>query len=272
MKVLKFTKYYPSKSLNSLVNYYYCISTEGLSHLSTFINHPQGNIDWLFILSGTLHYESGDVRCSAKEKPIVIGQQKEYFRVDIEPETFMIGVAFHSTSIYHLISLNTSTITNNCVNLNELLESSDSLNETFYEKANTFEKIRLLDSSLQRIFATNNHHTIVNWQRVEEFILEKRGLITANELASELSISERNLRRKFNKVFGLSPKSYLKMVRFNGLIHQLGSKDIDDWQDLLFQFQYYDQSHLIKDFKKYTNLTPKQFYKDKPLLMKYFGE
>lgn len=35
--------------------------------------------------------------------------------------------------------------------------------------------------------------------------------------------------------------------------------NLEDWQDIVYRFGYYDQSHFIHDFKSVTGYTPRKF-------------
>ncbi|EMK00902.1 MULTISPECIES: helix-turn-helix domain-containing protein [unclassified Leptospira] len=69
-------------------------------------------------------------------------------------------------------------------------------------------------------------------------------------------ISSRHLRRLFSENIGLSPKEFAKILRFQTVLRQWkenGSLEIVDG--------FYDQSHFIKDWKKFTGLTPSSLRK-----------
>ena len=63
----------------------------------------------------------------------------------------------------------------------------------------------------------------------------------------------------FKKKTGLSLKYYQRINRFNFLLHKI--RDNSNWLDIAFDLGFYDQSHLIKDVRYYTGLSPKQLIK-----------
>lgn len=82
----------------------------------------------------------------------------------------------------------------------------------------------------------------------------RQGNIKSSELAYKMGISDRTIQREFVKNIGLGAKKYASIVRFNAAI-----KAIDEYDNLscLAQyFGYYDHSHLIRDFKKFGNISP----------------
>jgi AraC-like DNA-binding protein len=75
-------------------------------------------------------------------------------------------------------------------------------------------------------------------------------------LAAELGVSERQLRRGFDEVIGLSPKHYLRVVRFRRALRAARGSGVADWARIAEQVGYYDQAHLIADFREMSGMTP----------------
>lgn len=72
---------------------------------------------------------------------------------------------------------------------------------------------------------------------------------------AEFGLSSRQLRRLSHLYLGLSPAKFAQVLRFqNMLCGKTG------WREL-----YYDQAHCIREFKRFTGLTPKQFYRSSVL-------
>lgn len=81
---------------------------------------------------------------------------------------------------------------------------------------------------------------------------------TLTEIASDLHLSGRSLRRAFSAVVGLSPKQYARIVRFQRAITgaALGARS---WSELATASGYFDQAHLCADFRDFTQLSPTAF-------------
>jgi AraC-like DNA-binding protein len=80
-------------------------------------------------------------------------------------------------------------------------------------------------------------------------------------MAEKARISERAIQMRFKKYVGYSSKELLRFLRFKRVVAYLtaqNGKEVD-WLDVVVQFGYHDQSHLIRDFKYYTGGTPTRF-------------
>ncbi|HYI12597.1 MAG TPA: AraC family transcriptional regulator [Thermoanaerobaculia bacterium] len=91
-----------------------------------------------------------------------------------------------------------------------------------------------------------------------ERLIDSRGAARVEELAREIGISRQHLARQFLHHVGVSPKSFARVMRFRGVIESLG--DDPDWADAAAAHGYYDQSHLIAEFRELAGTTPGAFH------------
>ncbi len=87
---------------------------------------------------------------------------------------------------------------------------------------------------------------------------------TIKDLTFQHGIGHRTLQRNFKKEIGLSPKEYLRIKRLNA-IEQKMSQDVAFFE-IIADFDFSDQAHFIKDFKKLRSFTPAEILKNKLLL------
>lgn len=64
---------------------------------------------------------------------------------------------------------------------------------------------------------------------------------------------------RFEQAVGLTPKRYARVLRFNSLIQALAHETPADWAQAALGAGYADQSHLIRDFKQLTGITPSAY-------------
>ncbi len=96
-------------------------------------------------------------------------------------------------------------------------------------------------------------------------IIGCRGNIHIHELSEEMAFSLRHTNELFRNAYGISPKEFEKIVRFQNILIQLEkSKRI---VDAAIAAGYYDQSHLLKEFRSLVGVTPKMYIRKKHLLM-----
>lgn len=80
---------------------------------------------------------------------------------------------------------------------------------------------------------------------------------SVTDVASELGVSERHLRRVFRDATGLSPKTFAKMERFRRAVHAARvMRTTSSWAHIAAEAGYYDQAHLIGEFRAIAGVTP----------------
>ena len=95
---------------------------------------------------------------------------------------------------------------------------------------------------------------------IVDFIKERKGEIRFDYITEHFNVNYKKIERLFNHFLGITPKTYMRIVRFNATIHvQSKTKELNLTQ-LGYESGFFDQSHFIREFKSFTSLTPKNFF------------
>lgn len=88
------------------------------------------------------------------------------------------------------------------------------------------------------------------------------GALRIESLVEQLGISRQHLAAQFRSHVGLSPKLYARILRFRRATDALGQPSLSafDWAQLALDCGYFDQSHLIRDFREFADSTPEGFH------------
>lgn len=82
------------------------------------------------------------------------------------------------------------------------------------------------------------------------------GQLDIGGLARELGHSPKYLIAQFREHVGLAPKLTAQLVRFDRVVRHLRGGGRERWAELAQRFGYFDQAHLVRDFRRFTGLTP----------------
>jgi len=98
-------------------------------------------------------------------------------------------------------------------------------------------------------------HPVVRW--AADRIAASGGRAAIEDLASQSGFTRRYLATLFQRQVGVPPKSLARIHRFRSSLARLTASDAPvPWVSLAERCGYYDQSHLINDFRRFTGLSP----------------
>lgn len=78
-------------------------------------------------------------------------------------------------------------------------------------------------------------------------------------LAADLGVSHGHLDREFTRIVGLSPRTLARILRLRRLLEHVDVYGQVGWTALAAELGWFDQAHLIRDFKRHTGVTPSEY-------------
>ena len=85
------------------------------------------------------------------------------------------------------------------------------------------------------------------------------GQINVDELARQTGYTRKHLNMLFQRQVGLGAKALARVHRFKSALSLLGTRFEVPWAELAQHCGYYDQSHLVRDFKGFSGYAPSEF-------------
>jgi AraC-like DNA-binding protein len=83
--------------------------------------------------------------------------------------------------------------------------------------------------------------------------------LKVEELAKHVGYSTRHLHTRFQQYIGMSPKQFIKLLKFNQALKYIYEKDdASSLASIAEVVGYHDQSHFIRDFRAICGKTPKE--------------
>jgi methylphosphotriester-DNA--protein-cysteine methyltransferase len=122
---------------------------------------------------------------------------------------------------------------------------------------NLGDKIRLLQEYLLHQFAQTRPDEIFEFCVRE--IERTQGCISIRQLEKSTGYSSRWLNLKFEERIGISPKALCAVIRFQAVYQALMRHPESILGGKAYYNFYYDQSHFIREFKRFTGSAPTRF-------------
>ena len=122
-------------------------------------------------------------------------------------------------------------------------------------------KIDLIESYMSkklRSFELNSDFVLM--ETIVNYIQNKKGNMRFDQLTSHFGLNYKKIERLFLKHLGLTPKVYLRIIRFNASVSSGMLYASENLTQIAYRNGFFDQSHFIKEFKQFSSLTPKQFF------------
>src|SRR5215467_3271168 len=207
--------------------------------------------------------------CAAVDTRLLNANEHHIFLVGIQThpttiastatDTGTIGVELTPKGLYHFFNLSMHEITNRMVSFEELFGPPGArLQNRVGDVEDPQEKITLLQTALIHLLQKNEKEYAL-LDHTLDLLAQTHGMMRVQELAAHLGYTKRYLDRLFQEHVGVSPKSLASILRFQVVYqgwmqHQSPPFFRDQWPAY-----YYDQSHFIKEFKRFTGFTPQQY-------------
>ena len=165
----------------------------------------------------------------------------------------MLGIQFRPHGAAQLLRLPMSELTDSAIALDDLSRRLFRKLDVLRDLSSLTKALAALDSVLNALAQQNRAEDNLVSHAVRD-IERSGGLLSVGDLADRLGWSTRQLQRRFKDSVGISPKLFGRMQRFQRVFRAMEGNQ--DWADAAAHCGYYDQAHLIRDFREFSGKTP----------------
>jgi len=263
----------PSPPLAPYVKNYWGLSScseQESYHIQRIV--PVGLISLYFYFNARPQVVSG--KPTIDHSVFITGQINQAYDLRVGDSIQLFAITFQPLGAFYLFGKPVHELFNNCVSFQSWCGFSITfLSDKLYEATSFEQRVKIMEVFLiQQMQASTN---ILPYSRMNssiDLIHENAGQTGLQDMAGKACLSPKHYQRLFNECIGITPKGYLRIVRFQQalLIKQFNSTI--DLTTLAYQCNYYDQAHMINDFKKLTGLTPGKYFSQCDPYSDYFND
>lgn len=87
-----------------------------------------------------------------------------------------------------------------------------------------------------------------------------------SDLSRRLGMNKRTLERRVREETGLAPTTLRRVLRFRRAFRMLDREPSGEWSGIASRAGYFDQAHLIRDFRCFAGAPPSHFFREDPAL------
>jgi AraC-like DNA-binding protein len=220
---------------------------------------PDGDIKLIFPFSGDIRCTIGDAgRLHGTSRMIVSGMRTLPGYLEFSASLGAVGVIVRPEAAYRLLGVPQHEIANRTLDADEVLgRAMRPWQDRLMDGSKAHERVDRMQAALRDWLKGRDRRDQVLEYAVRR-LRRHEGRVRIEELARETGWSRRQLERRFQNHVGVGPKSMASIFRFHAVYKQLRHRAGRPLGDLILG-HYYDQSHFLKDFRRYTESTPRTY-------------
>lgn len=262
----------PSAALAPYVKQYWSLEScvpEGGQHIQRIV--PSGLFELIFYLGE--RPGSSDLSREPSDTVTLTGQLRSHHDLLIRGDLSLFAIYFHPHGLSMFLDLPLSELLDQSVSFRHLApEVVSKLEDELLEAGDHAGQIRVAeDFLLQRLQLMGRKYHFERIRHSIARINRARGSVDIGELAMESFLSRKQFERSFQEIIGASPKQFLKIVRFQNAIYERSRQPELSLTELSHLCGYYDQAHMIHEFRTLTGLTPGAFFSGGEAISDYFS-
>lgn len=248
----------PSKELSPYIKHYLFLdnATTDIQKLRLF---SDGNTGVVFSLKSKLISRIDNLGATDYlPNSFLYGQLNGFKDIYSNDAITLIIVVFQPNGIHQLLGIPANEFLDAIIAIDAVFGKNGLiLEEQLADQNNNHSRVELLNHFFCNITSkkTISNQLILNDSL--NFIISNKGYFSVADLVKYTGYSERHLERKFKESIGLNPKKFGNVIRLHHFLKLIKNKTDDtNLTSICYEAGFSDQSHLIKEFRKHTGISP----------------
>jgi AraC-like DNA-binding protein len=228
-------RYWEQNAGTGLDRWVECVwSVESAEAVEGYAVRPDGCLDILYSAAGLQ----------------VVGAMTAEQCHNLAAESITCGLRFRPGMAASFLRVPAAELTDRVIPLDDLWGApARELQSRLHEAASSEERLAILAATVRPPAPAPNAV-----QQAIEVIAASHGDVDLEWLAAQARMSERQFRRRCLEESGLAPKQLCRVLRFRRAC-ELGQRGLP-WGLIAAEAGYFDQAHLIRDFREFAGATP----------------
>jgi len=266
----------PASGLELLIARFWALETAATDPPMPSPVLPDGHVEVMVHVGAPFAEVGADGREHTQAHVLIGAQMTEAARLVTRPSALVVGARLRPYAAALLTGVPQHHLTGR---IHELVSVDRSLalrlRQHLAGRYDMFDAMNALEAVLHRTFQARRQASKLapspSLVHAVTLATRRHGLVRVDDLATAARVSPRQLERQFAVHVGLSPKRFLRVLRFQQVIGALREPSGSGWPDLAIRHGYYDQAHFINDFKAFTGETPGAWEIDETSLTAVFA-
>lgn len=202
--------------------------------------------------------EGNGTKIIAPKNALFVGQHTSINHRTVFKKFLSLQIVFQPGALHRLLGIPMAEFTNQLIEAEDVIGNQiEAVNDQLFHAKDHQEMTRIAEEFLLRL---------VNKVKIEQLPIDR---IAGQMLKLQQSLDwyinnsflcHRQFDRKFADRTGISPKEYLRVIRFDQAYLMKNRFPNLSWFNVAIACGYYDYQHLSKDYKDFTGHTPAGFF------------
>jgi AraC-like DNA-binding protein len=189
---------------------------------------------------------------------VLTGQHDCITKRFVANEFLCLQIVFQPSAFHQLTGIPSIEVRNQYLDARIFFSNSlEEVNEQLFHTTSYEQMIDILDKFVARLRPIKAG---VSFDKIADHLLTYDKSPSLDWLANQSSLSIKQFERNFKLRTGVSPKTYLRIARFDKAFRMRNHFPELDWLSIAINCGYYDYQHLVKDYLDFTSLTPPAFH------------
>lgn len=234
---LHYQKAKPDESVSDFVESFWMLHNQSENDKQT-MGLPDGRIDLFLIQSDTESF-----------RIVLLGLGTRCHQEGVIPaKSLRFAVSFKPLAVEYILH----------DRISDLVDKGKVLPDDFWDfnpgDLNDFDSF--CDKATQKIKSLCFKEVDLRKKKLFDLIYAAQGSVTIKALSEKAGWSSRQMNRYFNQQFGLSLKSFCSILRFRASLDHIANGK------LFPELDFADQTHFIREIKKFSGVVPKKLFKN----------
>lgn len=185
---------------------------------------------------------------------IIIGPQVTKVNIQMGLHHIIVSVAFNPGGLFRLLKVPLYELFDQSIDATLMFGSAArEVNERLRETNDHLEMKNIVEAFLLRKIAPSPLSSV---ELVMKKLIDHHGAFSMEAAASFSCLGLRQFERKSKELLGYSPKFFSRLIRFSKAYRMKENRRDLNWTTIANASGYFDQMHLIRDFKEFTGVAP----------------
>ena len=197
-----------------------------------------------------------EMHCERSPGSVLTGMRTRFQIIDTDEQAYVAGVVFRAGGTVPFVASPAHELSDADVPLEFLWGRSSvhSVRDQLLSAEGPEAALDTLEATLRQVWREKAAHQAV--QYALSSFRSSPSVARVREVTDAIAMSPKRFIERFKADVGVTPKRYCRLLRFQRVVTRAHQRGPTDWAGLALDCGYFDQAHLIHEFREFSGLTP----------------